>query len=276
MRYAGIATGAITNADAKLPHILLQTALQLGFMIVPDDPGQEQLNDMLSAKVIKVFDGDGFLANVWHPLRERWIERVSFRFAFIDAPETGQEYGSESQTFLEQLIGGRTLRLDPIGKQSQGYLPIDQHKRMLCMGYLTEEMQVGRVEYYFDGKCTSGLARVARPVTRNVELEMIVNGFAWVLPQYAFDREEEYFRAQENAREARRGLWALENPEPPWTFKQKKKRQKILHRDQLGLFSAKCEIDGCDGHLVERESSRGKFFGCSNFPACRFSRENGE
>lgn len=244
-------------------------------MIAPDDPGHEQLSEMLEVRVLKVFDGDGFLASVWHPMQERWIERVPFRFAFIDAPEMGQAFGDESQAFLQRLIGGKALHLDPIGKESQGYLPIDQHKRMLCMGYLTEEMQVGQVEYYLNGRCETGSARFARSVTRNVELEMIVNGFAWVLPQYSFEREADYFEAQENARQARRGLWALDDPEPPWKFKQRQKRQEASNRDQLGLFSKRCGAEGCKGHLVERNGPRGVFLGCSNFPRCRFSCEPG-
>src|SRR3546814_7557996 len=102
----------------------------------------------------------------------------------------GQALGSESMEFLHQLISGKALRLSPIGKESMGYLPIDQYKRMLCMAFLTEEMRVGEVRYYLNGKCGSGMAKKARPVTRNIELEMIINGWAWVTEQYAFDREE--------------------------------------------------------------------------------------
>lgn len=43
--------------------------------------------------------------------------------------------------------------------------------------------------------------------------------------QYAFDREAEYFEAQDDARRDRRGLWAMDKPEPPWTFKRRKKRR---------------------------------------------------
>ncbi|WP_232366615.1 thermonuclease family protein [Alteripontixanthobacter muriae] len=206
-------------------------------MIAPDDPRPGQLAQRSEAKVIKVFDGDGFLARVWNPARSQWVEGVPFRFAFIDAPEMGQAFGAEAHAFLEHLIGGKGLRLDPIGKESQGFLPIDNYKRMLGMAYLTEEIPVGPVLYYVGGKCGRGMVRVARPVTRNVELEMIVNGYAWVLRQYAFDREDEYFQAEENARQARRGLWSQNNPEMPWKFKQKQKRRKVAREGQLGLFS---------------------------------------
>src|SRR3546814_10605513 len=78
----------------------------------------------------------------------------------------GQALGSESMEFLHQLISGKALRLSPIGKESMGYLPIDQYKRMLCMASLTEAMRVGEVRYYLNGKCGSGMAKKARPVTR--------------------------------------------------------------------------------------------------------------
>src|SRR3546814_14381072 len=84
----------------------------------------------------------------------------------------GQALGSESMEFLHQLISGKALRLSPIGKESMGYLPIDQYKRMLCMAFLTEEMRVGEVRYYLNGKCGSGMEKKASPVRRKIELEM--------------------------------------------------------------------------------------------------------
>lgn len=179
----------------------------------------------MKVSVVKVFDGDGFLANVWHPFREAWIQRISFRFAFIDAPEMEQPFGPESRNFLYSLIAGKVLRLDLIGKESTGYVPIDPYKRLLCMAFLTEQMEIGRVAYYLNGKCAAGSVRKARSVTRNIELEMIVNGWAWVAEQWTFDREEEYFVAQDDARQNRRGLWAMDNPEPPWNFKRRQKRR---------------------------------------------------
>lgn len=205
-------------------------------IIVPDDPCFATPEEAVEARVIKVFDGDGFLANVWHPYREAWVKRVPFRFAFIDAPEMEQPFGQESKDFLHNLIDQKSLQLDPIGKESTGYMPIDSYKRMLCMGYLTEQMQVGEVEYYLDGKCGSGLVKKARPVTRNIELEMIVNGWAWVVEQWSFDREDEYFEAQSDAKRNKRGLWAADNPEPPWNFKRRHKRRQQSQRDQGRLL----------------------------------------
>jgi endonuclease YncB( thermonuclease family) len=107
---------------------------------------------------------------------------------------------------------------------------------MLCMGYLTEEMAIGETAYFLNGKCEIGTVKRARPVTRNIELEMVINGWAWVTEQYAFDREEEYFTAQDDARRAKRGLWAMDDPEPPWKFKQKQKRLQARATGQQNLL----------------------------------------
>ncbi|ODS93491.1 MAG: hypothetical protein ABS49_13105 [Erythrobacter sp. SCN 62-14] len=115
-------------------------------IIVPDDPGPAGPDDVFKATVGKVFDGDGFLASVWHPYRQAWVERVPFRFTFIDAPEMEQPFGQEAKDFLVGLIAGKELRLDPIGKESTGYMPVDPYKRILCMAFLTERMDVVAVQ----------------------------------------------------------------------------------------------------------------------------------
>lgn len=205
-------------------------------IIVPDDPGEAAVDEVLQATVINVFDGDGFLARVWNPHREAWVDRVPFRFAFIDAPEMEQPCGPESRQFLLNLIQGKSLRLDPVGKESTGYVPVDQYRRMLCMAFLTEQMSIGDVTYFRDGKIASGVVRNARPVIRNIELEMVVNGWAWVTQQYAFEREVDYFEAQDDARYHRRGLWAMNNPEPPWNFKRRLRRRASMSQNQGRLL----------------------------------------
>ena len=204
--------------------------------IVPDNPSPAEMDDVFTASVVKVFDGDGFLANVWDPSGAAWVPRIPFRFAFIDAPEMEQPFGSESKDFLSSLIAGKTLRVDPVGKESTGGVPIDPYKRILCVGYLTEQMEIGPVSYYMNGSCHVGSLKSVRPATRNIELEMIVNGWAWVLEQYSFERQAEYFEAQDDARRHRRGLWAMDKPEAPWTFKRRQKRQARANEGQGKLL----------------------------------------
>lgn len=206
-------------------------------IIVPETPSHGPLDDGFRANVVKVFDGDGFLADLWNPYREAWVPRIPFRFAFIDAPEIQQPFGLDSRDFLNGLITGKTLRLDPVCKGSSGGMPFDQYKRILCVGYLTEVMTTGRIGYYLNGSCSQGTVKYARPTTRNIELEMIVNGWAWVVEQYSFEREADYFAAQEDAQRHRRGLWSVDDPEPPWNFKRRQKQKKRLAARQGNLFS---------------------------------------
>jgi endonuclease YncB( thermonuclease family) len=202
------------------------TLREPGRIIAPDDVGLESAGETLDARVLRVLDGDGFLAAIPGPLSHDWRGRIAFRFAFIDAPEMAQPFGEEAKGFLSALIVGERLRLAPVGKQSTDYMPFDRYRRLLCMAFLIETMQAGPVDYLLDGKRGTGTARTTRSVTRNIELEMIVNGWAWVLEQYAFDRQDEYFAAQEDARRNGRGLWMMNNPEPPWKFKQDQRRRR--------------------------------------------------
>lgn len=195
-------------------------------IIVPDGKSMAVPQSTLPAKVQRVFDGDGFLASVWHPDRATWVGRIPFRFAFSDAPEMAQPFGPEARNFLCALIAGRTLSLVPILKGSTSPTLIDGYGRVLCVPFLTEVVGAGPIDYYWDGRHASGLIRAKRQVTRNIELEMVVNGWAWVIERYEFEHESEYLAAQDDARRDRRGLWSKADPEPPWNFKRRQKRAR--------------------------------------------------
>lgn len=209
---------------------------RLHHIIAPDSSGAAQTDQLIDARVLRVCDGDGFSAEVRDPVRGIWRGPLAFRFAFVDAPEAGQPYANEARDSLASLIAGKSLCLALIGKESSGYLPIDDYRRLLCMAFLTEELEFGPITYLMDGKCGTGTARRARFVTRNIELEMVVNGWAWVLQRYSFEREKEYGAAEEDARRQRRGLWAVNNPEPPWKFKEKLRRRRVGSEQQPGLL----------------------------------------
>ncbi|RYG88913.1 MAG: thermonuclease family protein, partial [Alphaproteobacteria bacterium] len=156
---------------------------------------------------------------------------IPFRLAFIDAPELDQPAGLESRNFLSELIAGRSLELVPVLKGSSSATFIDPYQRVLCVPYLTVPLDAGKVDYFWNRCCCTGEVRRPRSVTRNIELEMVVNGWAWVVERYAFDNEPEYFAAQDDARRNRRGLWSVKDPEPPWSFKR---RQRHRHLQKAG------------------------------------------
>lgn len=101
-------------------------------IIVPDSPTPATSDEVLQVHVVKVFDGDGFLANIWKPFGKACGPRIPFRFAFIDAPEIEQPFGQESREFLLRLIMGKSLRLDPVGKTSTGGIDDDEFAPDCC------------------------------------------------------------------------------------------------------------------------------------------------
>lgn len=239
-------------------------------LIAPEDPGSETIR----VPVLKVFDGDGFLTRIDNPRRRASFE-VTIRLGFIDAPEMEQPGGIEARDFLQSLIGGRHVDLAILMKMDTGGV-VDRHKRIVAVPYLQmdESSEAGgpasRLGQFFRG--------LTAPSHRNIELEMILNGWAWVLDRYGPD--ECYFEALDDAQRNRRGIWANDDNVHPWEFKKQRyraRRAKPKPAPQAPLFDVPeaamlCPMEGCDGQLVEKSGRFGSFLGCSNFPRCRHSR----
>ena len=211
--------------------------------------------ETLGAQVLKVFDGDGFLARASIPPRGVEVE-FAVRCGFIDAPEMQQPGGEEARAFLDQQIGGQWLDLGLLIKMDTGGM-VDRHRRIVAVPYLWSDPQGWR----------------------NIELEMILNGWAWLLERYC--PPDHYFGAFEDARRKRRGIWARGDNIHPGRFKshvhRKKTQQGRSLSPQAELFAAierRCPQVGCNGHLVERSGRFGTFYGCSKFPNCRFARSS--
>lgn len=223
--------------------------------------------------MLRVFDGDGFLTRIVVPGINREVE-VAVRFGFIDAPEIGQPGGCEARDFLNQLIGGQWLDLVILTKMDTGRI-IDRHGRIVAVPYLQQEC-------HEDPKSSSilsrlfGAAATSAKTWRNIELEMVLNGWAWVLDRYG--PAECYFDALEDAQLHRRGIWTRDNNVHPGKFKsQKYVRPKQDWSAQHGLKLPSgtggkcCPMDGCAGTLKQRTGRYGVFYGCSLFPECRYS-----
>jgi endonuclease YncB( thermonuclease family) len=208
--------------------------------------------------VLKVFDGDGFLTKIafsdltGNPTDHREVE-AAIRFGFIDAPELEQRGGCEAREFLTALIGGRKVWIDILMKMDTGK-PVDRYGRVVAVAYLDDRYPA------------SMFSNRSLYVTRNVEIEMLLNGWAWVLERYGPD--EIYFEALEVAQRNKRGIWAYGDNVPPWTFKG----QKYNSRVKTSKPVAKCPAAGCVGSLVKRNGKFGVFYGCSNYPSCTYSR----
>lgn len=106
------------------------------------------------------------------------------RLAQIDAPEKRQDYGQASKRALSDWVYGEQVTVE--------IADTDRYGRKV-------------------GKVLLG--------GTDVNLEQVRAGMAWVYRQYAHDPA--YYRAEDEARTARRGLWSQSNPVPPWEFRHK-------------------------------------------------------
>ncbi|UVC19089.1 thermonuclease family protein [Mesorhizobium onobrychidis] len=235
-------------------------------IIVPENPEGETIR----VPVLKIFDGDGFLTRIkaseltGSPSDQSELQ-VAVRFAFIDAPELEQPGGREAKEFLATLIGDRWVELEVRMKMDTGQI-VDRHKRIVGVPFLTQDYSVAQFRTSSNHLHNAMTFRGPLLVTRNIELEMVLNGWAWVLERYGPD--ERYLEALDDAQRHKRGIWAaLGNYIPPWEFKQQKHREKRL-ADKTGT---RCPMEGCGGDLVKRIGKFGAFFGCSTFPACKYS-----
>ncbi len=239
-------------------------------IIAPENPGPETIK----ALVLKVSDGDGFHTRfkahdlIGGPNGQAEME-VEVRCGFIDAPELDQPGGREAKNFLTSLIGAQSVELVVLTKMDTGR-SVDRHGRLVCVPYITQEYPVSELRTPSDQLHRAEMFGNTLFVTRNVELEMILNGWAWVLERYQPD--ERYLMALEQARRHKRGIWAREGNLRPWEFKRRKYRASLPNPTLNLSQPGGCPLEGCGGHLVKRTGKFGAFFGCSNYPGCKHSR----
>lgn len=154
--------------------------------------------------VTKVSDGDTI--NVTDPMGTK----VKVRLYGIDAPEApkdnkktgriskpGQPYGEEAYQALQSKVYRKAVKLD--------IMDIDKYKRSVGIIWL-------------NGK--------------NVNLEMVAEGYAWAYRKY-LDRPHasEYIQLEDQARSKKLGLWQQNNPQPPWEFRKSLKKGKHSRGD---------------------------------------------
>ena len=130
----------------------------------------------LDGKVVGVTDGD----TVKILTSER--QQIKVRLYGIDAPEKKQPYGTAAKRYLSDLIAGKTVQIEELGK--------DRYKRVLGIVYL-------------DGK--------------DVNEILVLNGYAW-----AFTKYSKIYESQEwQARNKGLGLWRDKNPIKPEIWRKK-------------------------------------------------------
>lgn len=110
-------------------------------------------------------------------------KRIKIRMANIDAPEKEQAFGVQSRASLLEMVGKRQVRID-----SQA---VDQYGRVIAF------------------LAVDGL---------NVNEAQVRRGMAWEYSYHHSDRA--YLALQQEAQQARRGLWSQATPSAPWLWRK--------------------------------------------------------
>ena len=103
----------------------------------------------------------------------------------IDTPERDQPYGKQATRNLDKLICGKVFVVEK---------DTDRYGRLVGSLYTPEGV--------------------------NVNLEMVCNGSAWWYSRYARNNRA-MASCQDDAKEARLGLWEDDDPMPPWKWRRR-------------------------------------------------------
>lgn len=184
--------------------LVLTTGLLLSACAVPHQPvvngsiGQSRATHKVVADkgagyvatVIKVADGD----TVTVQDDDGAIHKI--RLAYIDAPETKQNYGLESKVGLARLINGKPVRVL--------VRDIDRYQREVAT--ITSE-------------------------GRDINYSQIELGNAWHYTQYAkkqlVEDYQKYQVAMARAKEKRLGLWSFDRPKAPWDYRRQQRGERV-------------------------------------------------
>jgi micrococcal nuclease len=121
-------------------------------------------------------------------VRDARGRKETIRLSDIDAPEKGQQHSRITQAALSDHIGLKQIRIE--------WKKRDKYDRVIGTVYLGSE---------------------------NINRWLVDRGYAW---RYRYTRNEEFKTAMARAKEARRGLWAYDDPMDPWACR----RAKEAHR----------------------------------------------
>jgi endonuclease YncB( thermonuclease family) len=143
--------------------------------------------EILTGKVIGVSDGDTIT------LLNAQQKQIKVRLTGIDCPEKSQAFGNRAKKELSDKVFSQNVQIEVRGK--------DKYGRSL------------------------GVVKIGN---EDVNEYLISQGVAWHFKKYAKTQPAEeasrYARAEELARQSKKGLWIQDNPIPPWEFRDQAKK----------------------------------------------------
>jgi endonuclease YncB( thermonuclease family) len=144
---------------------------------------------VLAGTVIKVRDGDSLVVDLAGGPAGGAANTIEVRLHGADAPESDQPGGAQARDFLRRRVLNRRVEIEPVDQ--------DRYDRM-----------VGVV--YRDGA--------------NVNAALVAAGHAWAYRRFLADvpGADDFCRLEDEARKARRGLWAQPTDRwiPPWLHRE--------------------------------------------------------
>ena len=161
--------------------------LMLAFLVLLAISAAPSLAAIIQGRVVAIADGDTLT------VLDATKTQHKIRLAGIDAPEKKQPFGTRSRQHLSDKVFGK----DVIVETSK----LDRYGRTIG------KVRVGDID---------------------ANLAQIEAGLAWHYKAYAKEQSAEdraqYADAENSAKAARRGLWADENPVPPWEWRHRGQR----------------------------------------------------
>jgi endonuclease YncB( thermonuclease family) len=156
---------------------------------------------------IDVQDGDSFV------MRDDLGNRIRVRISGIDAPEKSQAFADRSRQHLRDFMRDARIRLEPV--------KVDVFARTVARVWVLSD----------DDK-----------PARDVGLAQIEAGLAWHFKRYRSDQHDQdsarYAKAERVARSEGLGLWRDPNPQAPWDFRTRAKRN-----DQAETKNSRSAVD---------------------------------
>ena len=158
--------------------------------------------------------------------------QYKIRLGEIDAPEGGQPFGRAAKRMLSDLVFGRTIRAR--------VTDIDRYGRAVAV--LT-----------VDGT--------------NINAQMVKGGGAWAYRRYLSDQR--YIRWEEDARQARRGLWRLQADQimAPWEWRAARRAGSKARPLALATLPAAAIGPNSDG-LASQANQCGSKRVCREMNSC--------
>ena len=173
---------------------------------------------LLEGTVTGVHDGDTITLNAA-------ASTYKIRLDSIDAPELAQPFGSLSQSNLSNGVLGKAVKV--------AYTKTDQYDRI-----------VGAV---FTDSC------------RYVNLDQVSAGMAWFYKAYQCEISagvrNQFAQAQDNAADAKLGLWSQTDPEAPWFFRNGSEPVTPICKSDSPAWSANSALTSIAGTTTANSST---------------------